>query len=283
MNMNSLNQMKNKNVDRRRFLLGTAAATFATSFGLLAGNRASADPLPVNPVLPSLKGRKILYIWGGWPGHEPEQSVGLFKPWLESEGAIVEVFNSLDPYTDAAYMNSIDLVIQIFTMAEITEDQEKGLLQAIKNGTGIAGWHGGLCDAFRQNVEYQFMTGGQWVAHPGGVIDYSVQITDHNDPVTRGLNDFNMHSEQYYMHVDPNVKVLATTTFSGEHDDWIDGCTMPVVWKKMYGKGRVFYTSLGHVMQDFQVPEALEIVKRGIRWASASKYDPPEPWKNPVY
>jgi type 1 glutamine amidotransferase len=127
------------------------------------------------------------------------------------------------------------------------------------------------------------MTGGQWVAHPGGVIDYSVQITDHADPVTRGLSDFNMHSEQYYMHVDPNVKVLATTTFSGEHASWIEGATMPVTWKKMYGKGRIFYTSLGHVASDFNVPEALEMLHRGIRWASASKYSKPEKWLSPVY
>jgi type 1 glutamine amidotransferase len=182
-----------------------------------------------------------------------------------------------------AYMNDIDLVIQIFTMAEITGEQEKGLLHAVRNGMGIAGWHGGLCDSFRQNVAYQFMTGGQWVAHPGGVIDYSVEITDKKDPVTRGLKGFNMHSEQYYMHVDPNMKVLATTTFSDEHAPWIDGCTMPVVWKKNYGEGRVFYSSLGHVMKDFDVPEALEIQKRGIRWASASKYAPAESWIKPMY
>jgi type 1 glutamine amidotransferase len=110
-----------------------------------------------------------------------------------------------------------------------------------------------------------------------------VQIKDQDDPVTKGLNEFHMVSEQYYMHVDPNMKVLATTTFSDEHADWIDGCTMPVVWKKLYGKGRVFYSSLGHVMKDFEVPEALEIQKRGIRWASASKYEPSESWKMPVY
>ena len=85
------------------------------------------------------------------------------------------------------------------------------------------------------------------------------------------------------MHVDPNVKVLATTTFSGEHAEWIDGATMPVVWKKTYGKGRVFYTSLGHVAKDFDVPEALEILKRGIRWAALSKYEPKEEWLSPVY
>jgi len=123
-------------------------------------------------------------------------------------------------------------------------------------------------DAFRDNVEYQFMVGGQWVAHPGGVIDYTVNITDHQDPVTAGLSDFSMHSEQYYMHVDPHVKVLATTTFTGEHAPWIEGATVPVAWKKMYGKSRVFYTSLGHVVSDFNVPEAKTIVQRGMLWAT---------------
>jgi len=118
------------------------------------------------------------------------------------------------------------------------------------------------------------MVGGQWVAHPGGVIDYQVNIIYHNDNITHGLSDFDMHSEQYYLHVDPHMKVLATTTFSGEHADWIEGCIMPVVWKKLYGKGRVFYSSLVHAAADFQVPEAFEIMKRGIHWASMSKYEP---------
>jgi type 1 glutamine amidotransferase len=127
------------------------------------------------------------------------------------------------------------------------------------------------------------MVGGQWVAHPGGVIDYDVHITDHEDHVTMGINDFHMHSEQYYMHVDPNVKVLATTTFNDEHAFWIEGCVMPVLWKKYYGKGRVFYSSLGHVAVDFNVPEALETMKRGIIWAGGSKYLPEETWISPVY
>lgn len=271
------------NYNRRKFLTSSSFAVFGASLGLQAKDLGKKKPLAVNPVLPSLKGRKILYTYGGWDGHEPKQSIGLFKPWLESEGAVVDVFNSLEPYADDAYMNGIDLVIQVFTMADISKEQEKGLLKAVSRGVGLAGWHGGLCDSFRQNVGYQFMTGGQWVAHPGGVIDYSVQVLDHEDPVTAGIQQFNMHSEQYYLHVDPNMKVLATTSFNADHADWIDGCTMPVVWKKMHGKGRVFYSSLGHVMSDFEVPEALEIMKRGIKWASASKYEPAEPWKKPVY
>jgi len=232
---------------------------------------------------PELEGKKVLYVYGGWPGHEPTESVDLFVPWLKSEGAEVVISDSLDAYLDEELMQSLDLIIQIWTMGTITNDQEKALRAAVIRGVGLAGWHGGTGDSFRNNTEYQFMVGGQWVAHPGGVIDYSVQITDKKDPVTKGLSNFNMHSEQYYMHVDPNVKVLATTTFTDENASWIGGSVMPVAWKKYYGDGRVFYSSLGHVMSDFQVPEAFEIIKRGIRWAAESKYEPKEKWVSPVY
>ena len=230
-----------------------------------------------------LKGKKVLYVYGGWSGHEPKQSVDVFVPWLRAEGAEVTVSDNLDSYLDEELMESVDLIIQNWTLGNITNQQEKGLLKAIRNGAGLAGWHGGIGDSFRNNTEYQFMVGGQWVSHPGGVIDYSVQITDKNDPVTKGLNDFRMHSEQYYMHIDPNVKVLATTEFTSEYSSWIDECVIPVVWKKYYGNGRVFYSSLGHVMTDFDVPEAFEIMKRGICWAAESKYAPKEKWVSPVY
>lgn len=270
-------------LNRRRFLFSTGALAAGTSLGLRASDNSKSLNLPISDELPSLKGRKVLYTYGGYQPHEPVQSLEIFKPWMEKEGAIVEAVNSLEPYADESYMKEIDLVLQTFTMGEISGKQEQGLIKAVSNGCGLAGWHGGLCDSFRQNTNYQFMTGGQWVAHPGGIIDYTVNISDHEDPVTSGLSDFDMHSEQYYLHVDPNMNVLATTAFSGEHAPWIDGCTMPVVWKKMHGSGRVFYSSLGHVMKDFKVPEALEIMQRGIKWASASKYAPVEAWKKPVY
>ena len=231
----------------------------------------------------ALKDKKVLFVFGGWEGHEPEHCHDIFVPWMESEGADVTVSDSLDIYTDKNIMESLDMVVQVWTMGEIAKEQESGLLEAVKGGVGIAGWHGGLGDSFRNNVDYQFMVGGQWVAHPGGVIDYEVNITDNKDNVTKGLKDFKMHSEQYYLHVDPNMKVLATTTFTGEHAEWIDGTIIPVVWKKVYGKGRVFYSSLGHVGTDFEVPEVFEIQKRGIRWASKSKYKPLPQWVQPVY
>ena len=231
----------------------------------------------------ALRGKKVLFVYGGWDGHQPKQCKELFVPWMQSEGAEVIIKDNLDCYTDEELMKSIDLIIQIWTMGTISNEQEQGLLNAVRNGVGLAGWHGGIGDSFRNNVEYQFMVGGQWVAHPGGVIDYDVNITNHKDPVTKGLKDFHMRSEQYYVHVEPNVKVLVTTTFNGDYAEWIDGAVIPVVWKKTYGKGRVFYNSLGHVVTDFSVPEALEIMKRGIRWASMSKYAEKEKWISPVY
>ena len=212
--------------------------------------------------------KTALFVWGGWEGHEPKQTQDIFLPLMEAEGYEVTQSNSLDAYLDSAKMTSYDLIVQTVTMSTITNEQEKGLLDAIESGVGFGGWHGGQADAFRNNTNFQFMVGGQWVAHPGNIIDYEVNITNHDDPITTGLNDFNMHSEQYYMHVDPNNEVLATTTFTGDHCPWIDGTVMPVIWKRMWGKGKVFHCTLGHVAPDFDVPEAREIVRRGLLWCS---------------
>lgn len=270
--------------NRRQFLSKALALSSAAILPLAASTK-SFEENEQPQSLPSLKGRKVLFVFGGWDGHEPEKFRDYMVPWMKGEGAEVLVHSSPEPYANKNIMDSIDLVIQIMTMSSITKEQEKGLLEAIeKNGTGMAGWHGGMGDAFRNNPDYQYMTGGQFVIHPGGVIDYRVNITNKKDAITQGLHDFNMHSEQYYMHVDPNVKVLATTKFSGKYNSWIDGCVMPVSWKRMHGKGRVFYTSLGHNLDHItKVADAIEMLKRGISWASGSKYLPAEKWISPVY
>lgn len=212
--------------------------------------------------------RKVLVVWGGWEGHEPKQTVDVFIPWLAEQGFDVEVAHTLDVYLDAEKMRSLALVVQAWTMGQITSQQERGLLDAVRGGVGLAGWHGGLSDAFRNNPEFEFMVGGSWAAHPGGIIDYEVHIVNRTDPVTKGLADFRIRSEQYYMLVDPSVEVLATTTFSGQFVPWIKDVVMPVVWRKLYGKGRVFNSTLGHVAADFNVPEVREIMKRGMLWAA---------------
>lgn len=214
--------------------------------------------------------KSALIVYGGWAGHEPDACAELFGHILQGEGFDVEISDSLDSYLDADKMQSLSLIVPVWTMGSITKEQETGLLDAVKSGVGVGGWHGGMADSFRNNTEYQFMVGGQWVVHPGGVVDYEVNIVNHDDPITTDIPDFKMHSEQYYMHVDPSNDVLATTTFTGEHAGvtWIKGCVMPVIWKRIYGNGRVFFSSLGHVAKDFDVEEAREITKRGLIWAS---------------
>ena len=189
-------------------------------------------------------------------------------------GAHFIVSDSLGVYANKDLMDKQDLIIQYWTMGEITKEQSKGLIEAVKNGTGLVGCHGGLGDSFRNNTDYQYMIGGQWVTHPGGKINYTVQISNTGDSVTEGLQDFEIqNTEQYYMHVDPNVRVLATTTFNADYDAWIEGNSMPVVWKKHHDKGPIFYISIGHNPEDFDHPAVWTMLTRGIDWAiTGGKY-----------
>jgi hypothetical protein len=221
--------------------------------------------------------KKVLMVWGGWPGHQPKETVDIFAPWLVEQGFDVEISNSLDSYLDAEKLKGLSLIVQAVTMGTITAQQEKGLRDAVRGGVGLAGWHGGLADSFRANPEYELMVGGSWAAHPGNILDYTVNITKRDDPIMKGLVDFKMRSEQYYMLLDPGVEVLATTTFSGEPMPAIKGVVMPVVWRKLYGQGRVFNSTLGHVASDFNVAEAKEIMKRGMLWAARVTGDDPLP------
>ncbi len=217
--------------------------------------------------------KKALIVWGGWPGHTPKESAEVFAPELEAAGFDVEVRDTLDAYVDADLMGSVDLIVPIWTMSEISKEQWAGLNQAVQGGAGVAGFHGGMIDSFRNNVEYQWMTGAQWVAHPGNTEpSYTVKIIDPDHPITRGLADFILpDTEQYYCHHDPANHVLCTTTFSGGHGDtslYRVGATLPYAWTKTWGKGRVFGAAWGHTHTDFNVPEAKEIVKRGMVWAA---------------
>ncbi len=213
-------------------------------------------------------GKRALMVWGGWEGHEPRQTVERFAPFLREQGFMVELADTLDVYLDADRLRGLDLLVPVWTMGVITKEQEAGLLAAVAAGVNVAGWHGGMADSFRATPDYQFMVGGQWVAHPGNIIDYTVNICPGDDPITAGLDDFTMHSEQYYLHTDPSNEILATTTFSGHHLHWIAGTVMPVVWKRRYGAARISYSSLGHVAADFDIAEARILVERGMLWAA---------------
>ena len=211
--------------------------------------------------------REALIVWGGWSGHEPEQCAAIIKTMLEEDGFKVYVENTTEAFADPS-IKDLSLIVPIFTMSKIEKEELSTLVAAVQGGVGLAGYHGGMGDAFRDAVDYQFMVGGQWVAHPGNIIDYRVDITRSDDPVMAGIESFDYHSEQYYMHVDPSNEVLATTTFKGDHAYWIDGVTIPVVWKRKHGEGRVFYSSLGHVASEFKVPQMNTILRRGMNWAA---------------
>jgi type 1 glutamine amidotransferase len=191
----------------------------------------------------------------------------MMRGWLKTEGFEVRVETSTEAFLDPA-IRDLSLIVPIYTMSKIEKPEALALCDAVRGGVGLAGHHGGMCDAFRDSVDYQFMCGGQWVAHPGNIIDYKVDITKPDDPIMAGISGFEHRSEQYYMHVDPANEVLATTRFSGEHASWIDGVEMPVVWKKRYGQGRVFYCSLGHRAYELDIPELRTMLTRGMLWAA---------------
>jgi uncharacterized protein len=211
--------------------------------------------------------REALIVWGGWSGHEPEQGAQVVASMLEAEGFKVYVENTTEAFADPAIAD-MSLIVPIVTMSKIEKEEVANLTAAVQGGVGLAGYHGGMCDAFRESADYQFMCGGQWVAHPGNIIDYRVDVAKPDDPVMQGIASFPYRSEQYYMHVDPSNEVLATTTFSGQYAPWTKGVVMPVVWKRRHGEGRVFYSSLGHVAAEFGVPQMKEILRRGMLWAA---------------
>jgi len=208
---------------------------------------------------------KALIVYGGWPGHEPGPVSKILAKALRAEGVRVTLADTLAKFDRLKPLLRYDVIVPIWTMGKIGGKQCRNLCEAVEQGVGLAGCHGGMGDAFREATNYQFMCGGQWVAHPGGIVDYRVHVVDHADPITAGIDHFDVRSEQYYLHVDPSNHVLATTTFE------CNGCTMPVVWKRMWGKGRVFYSSLGHVATDFDVPEMLAIQTRGMLWAAEGR------------
>ena len=211
--------------------------------------------------------RQALIVWGGWEGHTPERCAAVVRGILDAHGFEVRVENTTSAYLDPR-LGEYSLIVPIVTMSEIAVEEVRALTSAVRGGVGLAGFHGQMCDSFRKETEYQFMTGGQWVSHPGNIIDYRVNIAKPDDPIMAGVGDFDYRSEQYYMHVDPAVEVLATTTFTGEHCDFITGVVMPVVWKKRYGKARVFYSSLGHTADEFAHPQMRTMLERGMLWAA---------------
>lgn len=246
-----------------------------------------------------LKKKKALVVYGGWEGHDPVEIGEAYKKILLEEGFEVEMSDTLDVFKDGEKLKELSLIIPHWTMGTITTEQLEPVLNAVASGVGLVGCHGGMCDAFHDSIDWQFMTGGQWVSHPGGQqVKYKVNIIDQTNSITEGFEDFYTVSEQYYMHVDPAVRVLATTRFPGGREPYhaqtqaeLDPCgfgtwnfiaeteyngphvnngmvDMPVMWTKSFGAGRVFYNSLGHTVANFMEEPSNTIMRRAILWAA---------------
>ncbi|MCL2002850.1 MAG: ThuA domain-containing protein [Oscillospiraceae bacterium] len=220
--------------------------------------------------------KKALIVRGGWDGHEPLLVSERFAGYLREEGFEAEISDTLDAFAQSEPLMELDLIVSCWTMGEIKNEYVTNISKAVGAGVGLAGCHGGMCDSFRGNTEWQFITGGQWVSHPGGDgVEYTVNICRGSSPITEGLEDFAVRSEHYYLHIDPAVEVLATTQFPSPGVPYYHisnkPSAMPVAWTKYWGNGRVFYTSLGHHDDVFDLPEAARLMKNGMLWAAAGK------------
>jgi type 1 glutamine amidotransferase len=216
--------------------------------------------------------RVALIVWGGWDGHQPKQVAEIFQRVLKQDGFQVEMSNTLDAFKNVGNMTDLSLIVPVWTMDKLSNEQGEQVFKAVRErGVGVAGCHGGMCDAFRENTEWQFMTGGQWVSHPGNDgTKYRVKVLKTGNEITQGIEDFDVSSEQYYMHVDPAVRVLATTEMPVADGPHVPNgkFDMPVIWTKYYGKGKVFYNSLGHQANIIEAEPCLTLMRRGFNWAA---------------
>jgi uncharacterized protein len=217
------------------------------------------------------RNRRALVVRGGWEGHSPVEATDRFIPFLEDNGFSVEVHDGPEVYADAATLAATDLVVQCYTQGVATDEQVLGLSAAVQAGTGLAGWHGGIVDSFRGSPDYLHLTGGQWAAHPGGFVEYEAVVvpTRAEHPVVAGLERWQLNTEQYWVLTDDLNDVLATTTFPvGPDTAWREELTCPAVWTRQWGRGRVFVSTIGHKLEDLDIPDVRTMTRRGLLWAS---------------
>ncbi|MFF2453171.1 ThuA domain-containing protein [Isoptericola sp. NPDC058082] len=227
--------------------------------------------------------RRALVVRGGWDGHQPEAATDLFLPFLREQGFEVRVETDNEVYADADAMAATDLVLQCVTMSQISGPALQGLRAAVEAGTGLAGWHGGIADSYRNSSDYLQLVGGQFATHPGkephlrhgdqtdNYLRHTIELTDlgREHAITAGLDDVELETEQYWVLHDDLIDVLATTTHPApDWHPWHRPVTSPAVWTRQWGAGRVFVATPGHSADVLENPTVRTIVERGLLWAS---------------
>ncbi|MGP5265982.1 ThuA domain-containing protein [Brachybacterium alimentarium] len=233
--------------------------------------------------------RTVLVVRGGWDGHQPIEATDLFIPFLEENGFSVRIEESPAVYADAEYMATVDLIVQCNTMSTIEKEEFEGLRDAVEAGTGLAGWHGGIADSYRNNSDYLTLIGGQFGCHPGkhpdertgeqsdNYVPYTVDMlpaaAEH--PITRGIGDFDLVTEQYWVLSDDYIDVLATTTQKVRAwDPWHRPITSPAIWTRQWGEGRIFVSTPGHRVEVLEDPNVRTVIERGMLWAARGSEQP---------
>lgn len=205
---------------------------------------------------------RIMILAGGWPGHNPDEIADYLESFMRSGHEVMRAsdLNVLRPEV----LSTVDILVLVWTYGEITDEQIQALMQAVQSGMGLMAWHGST-SAFLANRPYKFLLGGQWVDHPGGDhVAYSVNFS--NDPLTKGLADIDVVTEQNYYLIDPSVKIVASTRIQSKDKPWIYGVETPIAWKRDWGAGKVFYCALGHKTEDIDSPSIKELISRTLRW-----------------
>ena len=227
--------------------------------------------------------RRALIVRGGWEGHQPVEATDFFVPFLEQNGFTVRIEESPAVYADAEVMAATDLIVQSMTMSSIEREQLDGLIGAVRAGTGLVGWHGGIADAFRSSSDYLQFIGGQFAAHPGvpdgervldgdgNFVDHAIEFTElgRKHPITEGIDDFRLTTEQYWVLSDDYNDVLATTTQAVRPGDpWSRPVTSPAVWTRIWGEGRIVVATPGHRVDVLEIAPVRQIIERGMLWAT---------------
>lgn len=218
-------------------------------------------------------------VRGGWEGHAPVACTDSFLPFLREQGFEVEIAEDLAVYEDAGALSGADLVVQCWSIGTITDQQARGLAAAVRGGTGFAGWHGGIVASF-DSLPYLQLTGGRFVYHPPGFVAHELAAVPGREqhPILAGINRVPLETEKYWVLTDPLCDVLATVTFPpdqpGDAEDggavtaWRREVTVPAVWTREWGRGRVFVSTVGHRLADLDIPEIRGITQRGLLWAA---------------
>ncbi|MFA5553522.1 MAG: ThuA domain-containing protein [Phycisphaerae bacterium] len=211
--------------------------------------------------------KSALFVYGGWGGHEPKHSAEIVCGWLKEKNWKIELSDNLEIFTDSQTLSSFDLIVPVWTGGELSKEQESGLESAVRNGIGLAGWHG-MADAFGNSQIYKMAVGGRFVWHPANDVRINIKIIEPNDPIMQGIDDFSITSELYYMHIDPSNHILADCEFPADELGQPQGVRMPVAWRRNWGKGRVFYFSIGHKPDDLNIAQVRRIIEQGLLWAA---------------